>query len=201
MAITWSGHIQIEASEIDDACKHPITDSGTPGTETLVGIIHQGILPIKRISGGTADVTTDWYARTTASGISGYRKLLDSNGISETIYACTITQIVGNVCNVEEFATDAGAMDGVDSDNETTTFIMRARWSKNLGIDPPHPFMVCHIYHRTAADVETEIASFSKTITIAFDTYTQDVAIDQAWGTDERLVIKYVFSVPDISPI
>jgi len=192
----WSGWIMIE-NTTEDVSKHPIT--ATSVTTRLKGIIQRGMIPW-RVSTKLSGVTTNWYCRTDASDIAGYRKLLSANANTSTEYSCSKPQTDG-WCAVEEFATDAGAMDGVNSSSETTTFRIRAKWSKTGGSDPLGPWMDVFVYHRDTSGTETQIAYYSEGITSSYVTYTESVTINKSWGTNERLVVKFRFRTATPFPL
>jgi hypothetical protein len=190
MAIPGTFYTQIEYT-LGDVAKHPITNSAVAGT--LKGIIQRGVLP-KKI-GGSSAVTTNWYARATASDISGYNTLSTTNSNDNTVYTCNFMGGSLCPCAAVSFATDAGAMDGVNSVNETTTHRVRAKYALGtqhcLGSDG---LIIVDVYHRDTSGTETLIGSGRAIITTSYSTVTINMTINSSWATNERLVVKYRFT-------
>ena len=169
-----------------DVAKFPVVDSGVAGAGYVV---QPGVLqpPVA----GSSDVTTNFYARTTASDIAGYRKLLTANANTSTEYSGSCTPPPTDACSfaIEEFATDAGAMDGITMTAETVTVRYRAK--KSAGVDPSH--VTVELYHRTSGGVETLITSTdSADLGTSYANYTWSPTITKSWGTNERLVVKFI---------
>jgi RecJ-like exonuclease len=194
----WSGYIMIE-NAINDVSKHPITATAT--STAVKDVILRGVLPFSR-NGTKQGTTTNWYCRTDASDISGYRKLLSSNADTSTEIACSKPQADGS-CAIEEFSTDAGAMDGVNSSNETTTFRIRAKWVQTGGVSPAshNPRVQVYVYHRAVDTTETKIGFYYVDITSSYQNFATAITLNKSWGTNERLVIKFRFVTSTDSPL
>lgn len=141
---------------------------------------------------GTSASQTRW-CRTTASDISGYRKLLSSNNSTSTVYNASVfldTGVEGFTSIIEEFATDAGDMDDRHADNENDTFRVRAYWS---GITTPQEAQIeGQIYYRAADGTEVLIQTILRDITSTATTYViTTVPLYRSWYTNDRLVTKW----------
>lgn len=157
------------------------------------GVIHPtGIIPVPRAA--VAGTTLFRSARDTASDIGGYRKLTSAiRGLFLTRTATfTGTPIPTGEQAIEEYATDAGDMDGVVSNASTREFGIRAQ--KDVGGGTEECYVRMEVYHRTTGGTETLLASWTTpNLTDAtWVDYTEDLTITQSWGTNERLVAKLV---------
>lgn len=156
-----------------------------------MGIIQLGVIPVP--IGGVAGTLKTWNAESIASDlISGYRKL---TALTVGLYATRTVTFIGSPIpegelTIEEYATDVGDMDGIDSNNSTETVGVRAR--KVPDASEVNKVRV-EIYHRTTGATETLLGSFTTPdLTGSFVDYTGDVTINRSWGTNERLVVKFV---------
>ncbi len=155
------------------------------------GIIRPtGILPV--IQAANAGTLATWNAFENAhADIAGYRLLA---GILTGQFKQLRVTFVGDPAIptgemiFDEWATTAGAMDGVESNNSTVTASIRGRKTVpgteecKIRID---------IYHRTTGGTETLLDSFTTPdLTSSFANYTGDVTLDGSWADDELLVAK-----------
>ena len=164
-----------------------IRDGAVAGS---MGIIQLGIIPVPSASvGGTLRKHT---ATGISSDISGYRKLIAlSSGIFITEKVTfTGSPIPTGEQTIKEYATDAGVMDGIESNNSTVEAAVRAR--KVPDATEVNKVRV-EVYHRTTGGTETLLGSFTTPdLTGSFVNYTGDVTINRSWGTNERLVAKFI---------
>jgi hypothetical protein len=156
---------------------------------SLPPVIHRGL-----IASIDQEPLVYRYARITVSDIGGYRKLLETAGNSRTIYICSIlsTPFPTDVTRrLEEFATDAGAMDGVTNLCGGTVYF-RGWWSKSGTIlDPDSVKMLTKVYHRTALGSETLLSQHSQVLTTTELEYHLSANFLQSFSRDERLVLKF----------
>ena len=154
-------------------------------------IISVGVIPVEQA--GVAGTLNKHRAFATASAdIGGYRLL--GGGTTGFLEALTVTfsgfPIPTGEELFDEYATALTIMDGVESNNSTTEVGIRGR--KNVGAGAEVCKIRIDVYHRTAAGVETLLDSFTTPdLTSSFADYTGNIAVNQAWGTDERLVAKF----------
>ena len=165
-----------------------IRDGAVAGS---MGIIQPvGIIPVPSASvGGTL---RKHMAVGTLSNIGGYRKLTAlAVGIFVTEKVTfTGTPIPTGELTIEEYATDAGVMDGIESNNSTVEAAVRAR--KVPDATEVNKVRV-EVYHRTTGGTETLLGSFTTPdLTGSFVNYTGDVTINRSWATNERLVAKFI---------
>lgn len=160
-----------------------VADSSTRPPETIQ---RHGVIPV-----GPPRLIP-FYCRAASSDITDYKKLLRTNLYSPIEYFVFITNRFQNKL-IKAFATDAGAMDGINSQSETTVFTVRAYAA--LQTVPPTDgtgSLTCNVYHRTVAGVETRLAFVSTNL--SFRTLTRfdfNVGMNQTWATNERLVVKF----------
>lgn len=163
---------------------YPIHD----GQTRLAGVLLRGIIdPVVSIPGSI----TSWRAKNANSDLAGYKKLITGFGfeLSETLTGnCNPTSGPCEVA-IEEFATDAGDMDDVRSNNSTTTFRFRGRYTGTPA--PGVAELRCKVYHRNTGGSETLLAWFSQAITLTTTNFTKEVTINKSWELNERLVVKW----------
>lgn len=160
---------------------------GQVAAGALQGILHSpGIIPV-----GTAAVagsTIARFAKGNASDIGGYRKLDTAPGTG-TLFARTAIAGVDDRTIIEEYATDAGDMDGV-AVNVISPFSWAVSAKRSAGANDVVIDM--EFLHRTAGGAETIIGTDeTANLTDAYVTYTGTTNISQSFDTNERLVVKY----------
>ena len=156
-----------------------------------MGIIQPvGIIPVP--SAGSAGTLKKHIAENLASDIGGYRKLtaltVGALGILKVTFAGS--PIPTGEQTIEEYATAAGIMDGIESNNSTAEAGVQAR--KVPDGEEVNKVRV-EVYHRTTGGTETLLGSFTTPdLTGSFVNYTGDITINRSWGTNERLVVKFI---------
>ena len=172
----------------DDAKSYvKIRDGEVAGS---MGIIQLGVIPVP--SAGSAGTLKTHFAEELASDISNYSKLTVLTAGERRIQKVTFTgsPIPTGEQTIEEYATDAGVMDGIESNNSTVEAAVRAR--KVPDATEVNKVRV-EVYHRTTGGTETLLGSFTTPdLTGGFVNYTGDVTINRSWGTNERLVAKFI---------
>lgn len=143
---------------------------------------------------GTA-TNEDRYAANTASDISGYRVLQNTNptGLG-TDYTANVTLDVSEdgSADIEEWSTDAGNMDDVQSRHEVCSATIRSYFTEDNPTDPYEARVICNLYRRRSDGTEDLIATVSQDITLTSTKYTLTFPdFDVGWGTNERLVAKW----------
>ena len=155
-----------------------------------MGIIQLGVIPVR--SAGSAGTLKTHFAEGILSDISGYRKLTTLTSGALMIRKVTFAgiPIPTGEQTIEEYATDAGIMDGIESNNSTAEAAVRAR--KVPDATEVNKVRV-EVYHRATDGAETLLGSFTTPdLTGSLVDYTDDITINQSWGTNERLVVKFI---------
>jgi len=172
-------------------CRGDIRDSDLP--ETRSALIQPPWIVPAGVGGSTGSLTT-WHTLDTAHAvIGGYRRLVSVFGNHRSKSMTVTMPDVGPFPEevlFDEFATASGDMDGVDSVNETTTFVTRARRVlsgteiTNVRVD---------VYHREAEGGETLLGSFTTPdLSTSFVDYSGDVTANRAWADGDFTVFKYI---------
>lgn len=187
-----------KSTSVPVACQAPI----------IAGEVHQAAMIIQapghvmeKDSNLLDVIQYDWDGWDTASSIAGYRKFLISTFLKTTNYDITVSipdaGPYPEEVAIEEFATDAGALDATVSNASTTTFSVRAN---HAGTGVNRVTIRADIYHRTSGGTETLInqTSFGP-LTTTMAQYTNSVTLNYAWSTNERLVVKYFFSHTNVA--
>lgn len=159
----------------------PLVDPGVPDVPRVV---QKGVIGTKK---GRAPVNLNLYLRSTDSDITGYKDILQTFAGSATTYSGSCTPALTCEVLIEEFATDAGVLDGITVNAaQSWTF---AAWYSSPGAESIRRCRV-KVYHRTAAGSETLLHEFDKDVNSTQTNWVQSVPINTSWGTNERLVIK-----------
>lgn len=160
----------------------------------LKRIIHHGGM-VPKSQGTTTGSTTTWKAWFDASDISTYKKLKTNDGIGLDITFTGLTTTnppYPQYTSSQYFATDAGNMNGVQSNTVTNTFRIYCRADAGMGLE--QVFCECYVYHRTTGGTETLLTNFEVgPITIVNAVYDTDVTITSQFDTNERIVFRYRF--------
>ena len=165
-----------------------IRDGAVVGSTGIIQPV--GIIPVPSV--GSAGTLKTHFAEELASDISNYSKLTVLTAGERRIQKVTFTgsPIPTGEQTIEEYATDAGVMDGIESNNSTVEAAVRAR--KVPDATEVNKVRV-EVYHRTTGGTETLLGSFTTPdLTGSFVNYTGDVTINRSWGTNERLVAKFI---------
>jgi len=153
---------------------------------TRVGI--DGLFPVQRAAGETL------YCSDTASDLSGYEKLLTSNGSGSVEKSCDMpAQISGIVeCDIEEYATDSGELDNLETTGESTTMEFRAWYTKyGTKLTPGTRKVYLDFYHRDTGGTETKFYERSVVCSASEGDQSTSITIPaQTFLPGERLVIK-----------
>ena len=152
-----------------------------------------GMIPVGQA--GVAGTLRKWRALSNSSSdIAGYRLLGQINtGVRQTLTVTfSGTPIPTGEELFDEYVTALGATNGHESNNSTTEVGIRGR--KNIAGGTEVCKIRIDVYHRTTGGTETLLDSFT-TPDLTNGTYVDfagNVTINRAWGTDERLVTKFV---------
>ena len=138
----------------------------------------------------------------TSSSISGYRKFLNTGALKNTdfdiVTSIPATGPYPEEVAIEEFATDAGALDS----NYMSSYLSACRvTAMHAGASNNRVTIRADVYHRTSGGTETLIAqgssdAVSNTTMTAYDF---NVVLNTVFGTNERLVVKYFAQHTDVS--
>ncbi len=169
-----------------------IRDGETAGSDAAMILRPVGLLAGGESTPGDPGILHQYIIRPAASDIGGYLKLEESinyKANSDQVVASTNAGPYPELTNFEEFSTDAGLMDGIDGNGSTTAFRIQAKKASST----EDIFMRIKAYHRTTGGTETlldevDVGPLDTTLT----EYTGDLTTTASWGTNERLVLKYV---------
>lgn len=184
---TWRGNLRIGETAVTAIFpfQREIAPARKPGVNGMIYQIPRQLSILTK------------HPRTTASDISGYSKLETANGSSGTIYACNVSAPFAGIrdCTAEEFATDAGDLDGIlaTSTNQTADF---KAWYQRIAGAPAADIaqIILDFYHRTSGGTETLIETITRSITTSETQHANSFNLaNQLFGTNERLVIKARF--------
>lgn len=186
MAGLWVCYLRVYAPS-DDVLNQPLNIVA----RDRPAIIQRGMIPPFTIPAGIKDL----YGVDADSDLTGYQKIVTVNqgptgfftgGVASTPFPGTWW------ADIEEFATDAGTMDGLTA-NGDATFSFRAYWAKVATvISPSRVTIYAYMYHRTEGGVETLLDSFGVVLTQAETHYTRTMtAANRTFGLDERFVVKW----------
>lgn len=184
MAFTYNVHMRYQIVA-DDVSRNPIREAAA----SAPGVIRSpGIVPV-----GGGGGTLDFYCRTGAA-------LLLGNVDSLATKACGGNSLPMS-CELAAFSTAAGAMDGVEWNDEAVTVRTRARYSVLRGGDPVDlTRLKVSYYHVTTGGAETFLDGIWFDITTSYANYSGVLAATRSWGTDELLRVKYLGKITGFGP-
>lgn len=147
-------------------------------------------------------IVTNFDGWSTASGISGYRKFLITGATKTTDYDIVVSIPASGPypehVAIEEFATDAGAMDGYAINAVATSCRVTAM---HAGSSSNRVTIRADIYHRDSGGTETLIAQGSSDVisNTTMTAYDFTVVLNKKFETNDRLVAKYIAQHTDVS--
>lgn len=154
-------------------------------------ILSPGMVDVGKAQAGA---TTHWYAWDLAStGISGYRRLRSVRVGLDASIDTTFTYPPLEQHAIEEFATQAADLAGVQVRNSTMPFRIETLHTDTTDRNCE---VTVDIYHRTSGGTETLLATYVEQVVRGFtanvwQVFTEDVTLNTQFGPSERLVIKY----------
>jgi len=174
-----TGHLHIEAAP-DTIVTLPSDARSRPT------LIHIGAMTV----GSAAGPTKTLQMSNDVSDISGYR-ILQTGGLhdDDVEYTASCTPVLTCESLIEEFATNAGAMDEVVCTGITATWQFGAYYSAS-DLETIRR-IIGRMYHRAVDGTETLISEISQDITTTLTSYTKTSTVTSAWATNERVVIKW----------
>lgn len=171
-------------------------DGFVAATSGNVGILYQeGIIPVSGSSGSAGTSTKVALIHTANSTVLSYEVLSSPvTGISATHYCLAASN---TTCNIEQWATNTGTMDGVSiNSGQDMDISISAKRNTNT---TENAHLTLKFYHRTTGGTETlldtvELPDLNKD-TVYHDVIgTWSVSSNQAFATNELLVLKIIMN-------
>lgn len=160
-----------------------------------LGVIQPfGVIPTR--TPGSSGTPVNRFAKSNAHAIDGYRSLL-GGGFRGTFNDRFNTAQTNQTILIEEYATDAGDLDGVEVNGSDTDWVVSAKRSGTT----EDAAIEIRFYHRTSGGTETLLATAETTnLTTSFVTYTGMVNFTQSFGMNELLVVKFYIHNKGVAP-